>query len=173
MVMAAQYARENQIPYLGICLGMQIMVIEYARHVLGLKEANSSEFNENGPHSVVSLLEEQIDVTQYGGTMRLGGSQSKLMKGTKIYEAYGSDVAWERHRHRYEVTNTYREALTDKGLIISGTTPDETLVESVEWPNHPWGVGVQFHPEFTSQPVKAGPLFRDFMKAALDYHHTK
>lgn len=173
MVMAAQYARENNIPYLGICLGMQIMVIEYARDVLGLKEANSSEFNEKGPHSVVSLLEEQVDVTQYGGTMRLGGSESKLIKGTKIYEAYGSATVWERHRHRYEVTNRYRDQLAQAGLIVGATTPDESLVESVEWPNHPWGVGVQYHPEFTSQPVKAGSLFKSFMKASIEYRNNR
>lgn len=168
MVKAARYARENRIPFLGICLGMQIMVIEYARNVLGYEDANSSEFRPDGQHCVVSLLEEQVDVTQYGGTMRLGLSESKVQKGTKIYEAYKSESIWERHRHRYEVSNRYKQELQQKGLIISGTTPDNELVESVEWPDHPWSTGVQFHPEFTSRPTKAGPLFREFVKAAID-----
>lgn len=173
MVMAANYAREKNIPYLGICLGMQIMVIEYARNVLGLTDANSSEFNVKTPHPVISPLEDQIDIVQYGGTMRLGGSESKLKKGTKIYDAYGTEIIWERHRHRYEVTNRYRDQLSEAGLTISGTTVDDSLVESVEWENHPFGVGVQFHPEFTSQPVKAGPLFKAYMKAALEHRRSK
>lgn len=173
MVMAANYAREKNIPYLGICLGMQIMVIEYARNILGLMDANSSEFNVKTANPVISPLEDQIDIVQYGGTMRLGGSESKLKKGTQIYEAYGAEIIWERHRHRYEVTNRYRDQLNEAGLIISGTTTDDSLVESVEWANHRFGVGVQFHPEFTSQPIKAGPLFKAYMKSALEYHQTK
>lgn len=173
MVMAANYAREKNIPYLGICLGMQIMVIEYARNILGLMDANSSEFNVKTANPVISPLEDQIDIVQYGGTMRLGGSESKLKKGTQIYEAYGAEIIWERHRHRYEVTNRYRDQLNEAGLIISGTTTDDSLVESVEWANHRFGVGVQFHPEFTSQPIKAGPLFKAYMKSALEYHRTK
>ncbi|MBB6480468.1 CTP synthase [Spirochaeta isovalerica] len=167
MVIAARYARENRIPYLGICLGLQIMVIEYSRNVLGLEKANSSEFKPEGEHSVVTLLEEQVDVTAFGGTMRLGLSKSKLEKGTRIEKAYGSSEAWERHRHRYEVNNKYKQQLMDAGLVISGYTPDGSLVEAVEWSDHPWGVSVQFHPEFTSKPVKAGPLFKDFVKASI------
>lgn len=173
MVKAAQFARENKIPYLGICLGMQIMVIEYARNVLGYQDANSSEFCPEGSHNVISLLEEQVDVTQYGGTMRLGLSESLIVENTKIFEAYGSTTIWERHRHRYEVSNQFKKELQDKGLIISGTTPDKELVESVEWPNHPWSTGVQFHPEFTSRPTQAGPLFRDFVKATLAYQANR
>ncbi len=167
MIKAASYARENKIPYFGICLGLQIMVIEYCRNVLGISKANSSEFKQEGEYNVVTLLEEQVDVTAFGGTMRLGLSKSKLEKGTHIEKAYGSVEAWERHRHRYEVNNEYRKQLIEAGLIISGLTPDSSLVESVEWSNHPWGVSVQFHPEFTSKPVNAGPLFRDFIKASI------
>ena len=173
MVKAAEFARKNKIPFLGICLGLQIMVIEYARNVLGYEDANSSEFRPESPHCVVSLLEEQVDVTQYGGTMRLGLSESRIGKGTKIYEAYGTESILERHRHRYEVSNRYKQELRDKGLIISGMTPDGELVESVEWPDHPWSTGVQFHPEFTSRPTKAGPLFREFVKAALEYRANR
>lgn len=167
MVQTARYARENKIPCFGICLGLQILVIEYARSILGISDADSSEFRPEGDHSLISLLEEQVDVTAYGGTMRLGLSESVVRKGTKIYEAYGSTSIQERHRHRYEVSNKYREQLAGAGLILSGTTPDGSLVESVEWPDHPWGVGVQFHPEFTSSPIEAGPLFKAFIYNSL------
>ena len=173
MVRTARFARENKIPFLGICLGLQIMVIEYARNVLGYADADSSEFRPDSPHCVISLLEEQADVTQYGGSMRLGLSESKIKKGTKIYDAYGTESILERHRHRYEVSNKYKGELLEKGLIISGTTPDNELVESVEWPEHPWSTGVQFHPEFTSRPTKAGPLFREFVKAALELKENR
>lgn len=173
MVRTARFARENKIPFLGICLGLQIMVIEYARNVLNYADADSSEFRPDSPHCVISLLEEQADVTQYGGSMRLGLSESKIKKGTKIYAAYGTESIFERHRHRYEVSNKYKNELQEKGLIISGTTPDNELVESVEWPNHPWSTGVQFHPEFTSRPTKAGPLFREFVKAALELKENR
>ncbi len=167
MIKAVSYARENKIPFFGICLGLQIMVIEYCRNVLSIKKADSSEFKQEGDYNVITLLEEQVDVTAFGGTMRLGLSKSKLVEGTHINKAYGSTEAWERHRHRYEVNNEYRKQLSDAGLVISGLTPDDSLVEAVEWSDHPWGVSVQFHPEFTSKPVKAGPLFRDFIKASL------
>ena len=167
MINAARYARENKLPYLGICLGMQVQVIEWARHVAGIENANSSEFAPDGEANVIALLEDQVDVTQYGGTMRLGLSESVIKKGTLIYSAYKKTNIKERHRHRYEVSNTYRTDLENSGLIFSGFTPDGQLVESTEWPDHPWGVGVQFHPEFTSTPLEAGPLFRDFVKAAL------
>ena len=168
MVQAAQYARENKIPCLGICLGLQIMVIEYSRNVLGLGDADSSEFRPEGNNSVISLLEEQVDVTAYGGTMRLGLSESLVKEGTNIHKAYGDVSIFERHRHRYEVANIYRDRLIEAGLVVSGTTTDKSLVESVEWPDHPWSVGVQFHPEFCSSPIKPGPLFRDFI-----YHSLK
>ena len=167
MIRAAQHARENKIPYLGICLGMQIMVIEYSRSLLGLKDANSTEFSPESRHPVVSLLEEQVDIKAFGGTMRLGRSDTHIRKGSRIHEAYGTEVISERHRHRYEVSNQYRAALEEAGLIVSGLTPDATLVESVEWPDHPWGVGVQFHPEFTSKPLAPSPLFSRFITACL------
>jgi len=167
MVKAVRYARERKIPCFGICLGMQVMVIEYCRTVLGLCGANSTEFHQECPHPVISLLEEQIDVTAYGGTMRLGRSESYLKEGSKIRGIYGSEYINERHRHRYEVSNRYRPQLEENGLIICGVTSDYSLVESVEWPDHPWGVGVQFHPEFTSKPDHPGPLFARFIEASL------
>jgi len=167
MIEAARVAREGSLPYLGICLGMQIQVIEWARHIAGIQDANSGEFTADGPSNVIVLLEEQVDITQYGGSMRLGLSESIVTRGTRIHAAYNNVSVWERHRHRYEVNNQYREVLTRSGLIFSGYTPDGQLVESTEWPNHPWSVGVQFHPEFTSSPLKSGPLFRDFIGASV------
>ncbi len=167
MIRAAAYARTNRLPYLGICLGLQIMVIEYARNVLGLKDANSTEFSPEAKNPVVSLLEEQVDIKAYGGTMRLGKSESRLVPGSRIAEAYGAEVISERHRHRYEVSNRYRKALEEGGLIVSGLTTDGSLVECVEWPDHPWGVGVQFHPEFMSKPKAPSPLFSRFVAACL------
>ncbi|MHB9152430.1 MAG: CTP synthase [Spirochaetales bacterium] len=163
MVLAARYARERALPYFGICLGMQIMVIEYARDVLGWKDAHSTEFSKTSKHPVVSLLEEQIDVKAYGGTMRLGASESVTKADTAIRRAYGSEHIFERHRHRYEVANVLRGDLAKAGLLISATTPDESLVEACEWPNHRWGLGVQFHPEFKSRPTKANPIFKAFI----------
>ncbi len=173
MIATAHYAREHGIPYFGICLGMQIMVIEWARNVMNLADADSTEFSPDTPNPVVSLLEEQIDVHNYGGTMRLGASESRLVDDTFIYRAYGSERITERHRHRYEVSNRYRAELKESGLRVSGTTPDQELVESVEWNDHPWAVGVQFHPEFSSRPSKAQPLFRDFVHAALDRYEAR
>lgn len=169
MINTARYAREHQIPTFGICLGMQIMVIEYARTVLGYEDADSTEFSQTTPHPVISLLEEQVDVKIYGGTMRLGRSETVLQDGSKILQCYGKNVVYERHRHRYEVSNTFREELDQAGLVISGVTPEGALVESIEWPNHPWGVGVQFHPEFTSTPISPHPLFAGFVKAGLEF----
>jgi len=163
MVQAARYAREHALPYFGICLGMQIMVIEYARDVLGWSDAHSTEFSKTSKHPVVSLLEEQIDVKAYGGTMRLGASESVTKADTAIRRAYGSEHIFERHRHRYEVANVVRGDLAKAGLLISATTPDESLVEACEWPNHRWGLGVQFHPEFKSRPTKAHPIFKAFI----------
>jgi len=167
MIEAARVAREKNLPYLGICLGMQIQVIEWARHITGIQDAHSGEFTAEGPSNVIAPLEEQVDITQYGGSMRLGLSESIVIEGTRIHAAYNNVSVWERHRHRYEVNNHYREILARSGLIFSGHTPDGQLVESTEWPNHPWSVGVQFHPEFTSSPLKSGPLFRDFIGAAV------
>jgi CTP synthase len=168
MVRAAQWARERKVPYFGICLGMQIMVIDWGRNVLGWADADSTEFDQDTKHPVVSLLEEQIDVKNYGGTMRLGKSETVFEPGTKPLEAYKDKVVWERHRHRYEFANVYRKEMTESGLRLAGFTPDGSLVESVEWPGHPWGVGVQFHPEFKSKPTAAHPLFRAFVAAARD-----
>ena len=167
MVRTVTIARTKGIPYFGICLGLQVMVIEYARSIMGLEEANSTEFSPDGPHPVVDLLEEQIDVTAYGGTMRLGRNDTKLLDGTKIRGSYNKELITERHRHRYEVSNKYRDGLQKSGLVVSGLTPDAALVESVEWPDHPWGVGVQFHPEFKSRPTAAHPLFVSFIEASL------
>jgi CTP synthase len=163
---AARYARENKIPYLGVCLGMQIMVIEYARHVLGLLGANSTEFNVQAPHPVISLLSEQMGVEDKGGTMRLGGYACKLVPGTRAAAAYGVDEVVERHRHRYEFNNAYKAQLEAAGLIASGTSPDGSLVEICEVVDHPFMMGSQFHPEFRSRPDRPQPMFREFIAAA-------
>jgi CTP synthase len=168
MVKASAWARIHKIPYFGICLGMQIMVIDWGRNVLGWGDADSTEFDPSTKHPVISLLDEQVDVRNYGGTMRLGKSASRVEPGTQLFASYQRDFIYERHRHRYEFSNTYRTIMIESGLRISALTPDKSLVEAVEWPDHPWGVGVQFHPEFTSKPTAAGPLFRDFIAAARD-----
>jgi CTP synthase len=163
---AARYAREGRVPYLGVCLGMQIMVIEYARHVLGLLGANSTEFNQQAPHPVISLLSEQMGIEDMGGTMRLGGYACKLVPGTKAAAAYGTGEVIERHRHRYEFNNKYRDQLAEAGLIASGTSPDGSLVEISEIIDHPFMMGSQFHPEFRSRPDRPQPMFREFIAAA-------
>jgi CTP synthase len=168
MVKAARWAREHKVPYFGICLGMQIMVIECARNVLGWADADSTEFAPESAHPVVSLLEDQVDVKSYGGTQRLGRSESVLKEGSLIRKVYGTTSVQERHRHRYEVSNAYRADLEKSGLHIAALTPDGSLVECVEWENHPWGLGVQFHPEFKSKPFAPAPLFRDFIRACLE-----
>ncbi|MFZ4616431.1 MAG: CTP synthase [Rectinemataceae bacterium] len=167
MVRAARWAREHGKPYFGICLGMQIMVIEHARTVLGWAKAHSTEFDPDTACPVVGLLEDQVDVRNYGGTMRLGKSESVLKEGSLIREVYGAEHIWERHRHRYEFNNTYRADFEKSGLGISGLTPDGGLVESCEWPGHPWGLGVQFHPEFKSRPTQASPIFKGFIGACV------
>jgi CTP synthase len=173
MVKAAAWARTNGVPYFGICLGMQIMVIDWGRNVLGWEDADSTEFNQDTKHPVVSLLEEQEGVVNYGGTMRLGKSESVAEEKTLIFAAYGTKHIFERHRHRYEFSNAYRNEMSEKELKLAAFTPDGALVECVEWPSggadkHPWGLGVQFHPEFKSKPTAAHPLFRDFIAAARD-----
>ena len=165
-VEAARYARENGIPYLGICLGMQIAVIEFARHIAGMDGANSAEFDPETPFPVVDLLPEQKEVSDMGGTMRLGADPVKLHDGTRAMDIFGEAVIYKRHRHRYEVNNLLRAKLEDQGLICSGTSPDERLVEVVELADHPFYVASQFHPEFNSRPNRPEPLFREFMKAA-------
>jgi len=170
MILAARYARENRKPYFGICFGMHMMVIEYARNVLGLSGANSTEIDPETPHPVVALLEEQREVTRLGGTMRLGAMRTELREGSRSRTIYGEPVIHERHRHRYEISDLYRPQLEQAGLAVAGLYPDESLVEVVEWPDHPWGIGVQFHPEFRSTPVRAHPLFRSFIEACLAGH---
>jgi len=166
-ILAAQYAREHKIPYFGICLGMQIAVIEFARHVLGLADANSTEFRPDTKNPVVDIMESQKSVVSKGATMRLGAYACALRPDTHARKAYGEDIIRERHRHRFEFNNKYLDALTAAGLRIGGVNPDSHLVEIVEVENHPWMVGVQFHPEFKSKPSKPHPLFAAFIAAAI------
>jgi len=166
MVKAATYARENEIPYLGLCLGMQVMVIEFARHVLGSDEPNSTEFDASTRYPVIDLLPGQKDKKTKGGTMRLGNYPCQLVDGSHAAKAYGQSLVYERHRHRYEFNNQYREQLEKAGMVYSGLSPDERLVEVCELANHPWMVSCQFHPEFGSRPGRPHPLFRDFIGAA-------
>ena len=165
---AIRYARERGVPYLGLCLGLQTAVIEFARDVCGLDDANSSEFDPSTPHPVIDLLPEQKGVEDLGGTMRLGAQAVEVAEGTRARELYGEAVIFERHRHRYEVNNLYREQLIDGGLVVCGTFEEGRLVEMVELPEHPWFVASQFHPEFKSRPTRPAPLFRGFVAAALD-----
>ena len=164
-----RYAREMGIPFLGICLGMQLSVVEFARNVCGFEGANSLEFDEDTPYPVIHLMESQKGVKEMGGTMRLGAYPCRLREGTSAFRAYGCFEISERHRHRYEFNNDYREILVEKGMVISGVYERENLVEIIEIDDHPWFVGCQFHPEFKSRPVEPHPLFRDFVGAALEY----
>ena len=173
MIQAAQYARENHVPYFGICLGMQIMVMEFARGVLGYKDANSSEFTPDGKHNVIALMADQQGNIPKGGTMRLGKYPCKVMPGTKMAECYGEAEIWERHRHRYEFNNEFRQEMQDAGLVISGTSPDGRLVETVELPGRDFHLGAQFHPEFKSRPNRAHPLFKAFIAAALKFRASE
>jgi len=166
-LLACRVARERDIPYLGLCLGMHVVVSEYARNVLGLDGANSTEMDPETPHPVIDLLPEQKEIEDLGGTMRLGAQAVELADGTRAQDAYGEPVIHERHRHRYEVNNHYRPALVDAGLVVSGTFQAGRLVEVVELPDHPWFVASQFHPEFKSRPTRPAPLFREFVRAAL------
>ncbi len=179
-IKAATYARTKGIPYLGICLGMQVAVIEFARNVAGLKAAHSTEFNQKTAHPVIAMITEWTTAegskevravgSDLGGTMRLGGQECRLIAGTHVHEHYGKDAIIERHRHRYEFNNQYREILQEKGMVIAGTSVDGTLVEIIELTGHPWFVGVQFHPEFTSNPRDGHPLFTGYVQAALARH---
>ena len=168
-IRAAEYARENSVPCLGLCLGMQVMTVEFARNVVGLKDANSTEFNAATPHPVIDLMNDQREVTEKGGTMRLGAYYAVLTPGTKVANAYGEPVVSERHRHRYEFNSNYRTRIEEAGLLCSGTSPDKRLVEFVELENHPFWVGTQAHPEFKSRPDRPHPLFRELIAAALKY----
>jgi CTP synthase len=182
-IAAVRYAREQQIPYLGICLGMQVAVIEFARHVAGLEGAHSTEFRRDTPHPVIALitewqredggLEQRSEDSDLGGTMRLGGQRCQLQPGSLAQQVYGKDSIVERHRHRYEFNNVYREQLAEKGLVMSGLSIDGGLVEMIEIPEHPWFLACQFHPEFTSTPRDGHPLFSGFVKAARAYHEHR
>jgi CTP synthase len=182
-IAAVRYAREQQIPYLGICLGMQVAVIEFARHVAGLEGAHSTEFRRDTPHPVIALitewqredggLEQRSEDSDLGGTMRLGGQRCQLQPGSLAQQVYGKDSIVERHRHRYEFNNVYREQLAEKGLVMSGLSIDGELVEMIEIPEHPWFLACQFHPEFTSTPRDGHPLFSGFVKAARAYHERR
>ena len=165
-IAAVQVARENNIPFFGICLGMQMAVIEYSRNVLGLANANSTEMAENLTHPVINLMEEQKEVTEKGGTMRLGAWDCKITKDSKVFDAYKSEMISERHRHRYEFNNEYLSQIEEAGMKATGVNPKTGLVEIVEIPTHPWFVGVQYHPEYKSTVLNPHPLFVDFIKAA-------
>ena len=172
MITAVQYAREHKLPYLGICLGMQMAIVEFARHVLGYADAHTAEINPDTTHPVIHIMPDQNGVTDLGGTLRLGAYPCEIQKGSKAYEIYGSERISERHRHRYEVNNDYREALISGGMILSGLSPDGHIVEMCEIKDHPWFVATQAHPEFKSRPNKPHPLFAGFIKAACSYCST-
>jgi CTP synthase len=172
-IQAARYARENNVPYLGLCLGMQIATIEFARHVLKLTKAHSTEFDPNTPHPVIAMLDEQTRVTKKGGTMRLGAQPCQLVVGTKAARLYGAFVVKERHRHRYEFNNTYRERFEEADFVFSGYTPDGKLVEIIEIPRHPFFIASQFHPEFQSKPHQPHPFFKGFIAAAYTRSQTR
>lgn len=169
MICSIQYARENKIPYFGICLGMQLTIIEYARNVLGYADAHSHEFSQTTKHPVIHIMPDQDGITDLGGTLRLGAYPCVLADGSKAKELYHEKLIHERHRHRYEVNNEYRTELTENGMLLSGASPDGRIIEMIEIPEHPWFIGTQAHPEFKSRPNKPHPLFRGFIKAGLDY----
>ena len=166
MINAANYAREHNTPYLGICLGMQIAAIEFARNVLGITDADSGEFDETCPHKIIDFMPDQYGDIPKGGTMRLGAYPCVIREGSLLQKIYGQDQISERHRHRYEFNNDYRGQFEDAGMVIAGTSPDGRLVESITFPRNDFFFGVQYHPEFKSRPNKAHPLFREFIKAA-------
>jgi CTP synthase len=166
-ILATQYARENKVPFFGICLGMQLASVEFARNVLGLKDAHSAEIMPSTPYPIIDLLPEQKDIEDLGGTLRLGLYPCKLAEDTKAFAAYNDDLIYERHRHRYEFNNEYRQAMEKEGFLFSGTSPDGRLVEIIELKDHPWFLASQFHPEFTSRPTRPQPLFRDFIEASI------
>lgn len=173
MIAAARYARERRVPFFGICLGMQCAVTEFARNVVGLEGANSTEFDPQTPYPIIDLMPEQKEIVNLGGTMRLGSYPCQLSPGSRAFAAYGKTVIHERHRHRFEVNNAYLSLFESRGLVATGVWPDGDLVEIIELDNHPWFVGTQFHPEFTSRPNRTQPLFRDFIAAALRYRRLQ
>jgi CTP synthase len=166
MLEAIRHAREEGIPFFGICLGLQCAVIEFARNVVGLTYSHSFEFNHESPHPVICLMDSQLQVTTKGGTMRLGAYPARLVAGSRVHEIYGVGEISERHRHRYEFNNEYRGPFREQGMVFSGLSPDEQLVEMIELPDHPWFVGCQFHPELKSRPTRPHPLFASFVQAA-------
>ena len=166
-IAAAHYAREHELPLLGLCLGLQVMIIEVARTLAGLEGANSREFDATTRYPVVDLMDEQHEVEDKGGTMRLGSYGARLLPGSQVARAYGTEMVWERHRHRYEVNPRFRSRLEEAGLVCSGISPDGRLVEFIELPGHPFWVGTQAHPEFKSRPTQPHPLFRELVGAAL------
>jgi CTP synthase len=169
-IIAAEYGRTSDIPTFGICLGMQMMVIEFARNVLGYQDANSAEMDEKTPHNVIDIMEEQKNITQMGGTMRLGAYECELVKGSRVYEAYGEEtLIEERHRHRYEFNNVYKEEYEQKGMKCVGINPASNLVEIIEIPEKRWYIGTQFHPEYSSTVLHPHPLFMSFIKACAAY----
>jgi CTP synthase len=172
-VEAIRFARERGIPFFGICLGLQCAAIEFARHVVGLEGAQSTEFNKDAPHPVICLLDEQKTITDKGGTMRLGAQPCHLVEGTRSAEAYRRLIISERHRHRYEFNNRYRDQFTAHGMRFSGTSPDNSLVEVIELPEHPWFLAVQYHPEFKSKPTSPQPLFAGFIGAAVEHNKAR
>ena len=171
-IQAIAYVRTRRIPFLGICLGLQCAVIEFARNVCGLSEANSTEFKAT-EQNVIDMMLEQKNVREYGGTMRLGSYPCRIEKGTRAHQAYKTDLIRERHRHRYEVNDAFKPQLQEKGMVFSGICPDNGLVEIIELPDHPWFVGGQFHPELKSRLTNPHPLFRDFVKASMEYRDSK
>jgi CTP synthase len=173
MITAIQYAREHEVPYLGLCLGMQLTLVEYARNVLNWKDAHSNEFSKTTKHPVIHIMPDQDGVTDLGGTLRLGSYPCVLAKDSKAFELYGKEEIHERHRHRYEVNNAYRDDFMESGMSLSGLSPDGRIVEIIEIPTHPWFVATQAHPEFKSRPNNAHPLFRGFIGAALKYSKEK
>ena len=173
MITAVRYARENRVPYFVICLGMQMAVVEFARHVAGLADANSAEFSETTQNPVIALMPDQVNVTEKGGTMRLGKYPCILKEGTRSRALYDAEEISERHRHRDEFNNDYRQMFQDRGMVLAGQSPDGRLVEIVELPDHPWFVGVKFHPEFKSRPDRPHPEFYGFVKAAVEMAESK
>jgi len=182
-IAVAKYAREKKIPYLGICLGMQVAAIEFARNCVGLDDAHSTEFVKDTPHPIIGLITEwmssdgsvevRTENSDLGGTMRLGGQECKLQQDSKIRDIYGKDVIRERHRHRYEFNNAYRSKLEEHGMRLSGTSLDDNLIEVIELDGHPWFIGCQFHPEFTSRPRSGHPLFASFVSAARRFNDER
>ncbi len=173
MITAIKYARENKIPFLGLCLGMQLTIVEYARNVVGFRDAHSIEMNPNTTHPVIALMPDQNGIEDIGGTLRLGAYPCVLAKNSLAHSLYGTDNISERHRHRYEVNNDFRAVLTEKGLLLSGTSPDNRIVEMCELPGHPFYIATQGHPELKSRPNRPHPLFRGLIKAALKHKDNK